>query len=39
MDSYTHNNANFFIFRDIGSEFFKTETKPGDLISNDLFKD
>ena len=35
MDSYTHNNANFFIFRDIGSEFFKTETY---FVNNDHLK-
>ena len=35
MDSYTHNNANFFIFRDIGSEFFKTETY---FLNNDHLK-
>ena len=35
MDSYTHNNANFFIFRDIGSEFFKTETF---FLNNDHLK-
>ena len=38
MDSYIHNNAKLFIFRDIGSEFFKPETKPGDAVSNTYLK-
>ena len=38
MDSYIHNNARKFIFRDIGSEFFKPFTKPGDAVSNTHLK-
>ena len=38
MDSYIHNNAKLFIFRDIGSEFIKPFTKPGDAISNTYLK-